>query len=277
MGTESPPPKGGRAPSPIFGPFLLWPNGWMHQDATWYGCRPLPRGLCVSWRTSPLPKRERPPQNFFLAHDYCGQMARWIKMSLGTKVGLSPSDSVRWGPSPPPHKGGGAPLQFSVRFCYGQTAGCIKMPLGMEVGLSSGDFVLDGDPAPLPKKEAERPIFGPRLLWPNGWTDRDGTWHGARPWSSPHCAGWGHSSPPQKGGRASQFSAHLYCGQTAGCIKMPLGMEVDLCPGDFVLDGDQAPYPKGAEPHPIFGPRLLWPNNCVDQDATWCGGRPRPA
>jgi len=19
---------------------LLWPNGWMHQDATWYGCRP---------------------------------------------------------------------------------------------------------------------------------------------------------------------------------------------------------------------------------------------
>jgi len=26
--------KGGRAPSPIFGSFLLWPNGWMYQDAT---------------------------------------------------------------------------------------------------------------------------------------------------------------------------------------------------------------------------------------------------
>ena len=31
---------------------------------------------------------------------------------------------------------------------------------------------------------------------------------------------------------------------------MPLGS-----PGDFVLDGDPAPTPKGAELHPIFGPR----------------------
>jgi len=45
--------KGGRAPSPIFGPFLLWPNGCMHQDATLYGCRPQPRGLCVRWGPSP--------------------------------------------------------------------------------------------------------------------------------------------------------------------------------------------------------------------------------
>ena len=37
--------------------------------------------------------------------------------------------------------------------------------------------------------------------------------------------------------------------------------------------GTQPPIPKGAEPHPIFGPRLLWPNGCVDQDATWYGGR----
>jgi len=28
--------------------------------------------------------------------------------------------------------------------------------------------VLDGDPAPLPKKGAEPPIFDPFLLWPNG-------------------------------------------------------------------------------------------------------------
>jgi len=35
----------------------------------------------------------------------------------------------------------------------------------------------------------------------------------------------------------------------AGWIKMPLGMEVSLCPGDFVLDGDPAPLPKNrAEP-----------------------------
>ena len=29
--------EGGGAPSPIFGPFLWWPIGWMPQDATWYG------------------------------------------------------------------------------------------------------------------------------------------------------------------------------------------------------------------------------------------------
>jgi len=45
---------------------------------------------------------------------------------------------------------------------------------------------------------------------------------------------------------------------------MPLGMKVGLSPGDFVLDGDPDPTPKGAKPHPIFGPRLLWPNGCMD-------------
>ena len=50
-----------------------------------------------------------------------------------------------------------------------------------------------------------------------------------------------------------QFSAHICCGQMTGLIKMPLGMEVDLGPGDFVLDGDPASPPqKGAEPRPQF-------------------------
>ena len=43
---------------------------------------------------------------------------------------------------------------------------------------------------------------------------------------------------PKKGARSFQLSAHLYCGQMAGCIKMLLGMDVGLSPGDFVLDGD---------------------------------------
>jgi len=46
------------------------------------------------------------------------------------------------------------------------------------------------------------------------------------------------------GAEHPQFSAHLYCGQTAGCIKMRLGMKVGLSPGDFVLYGDPAPSPK---------------------------------
>jgi len=58
----------------------------------------------------------------------------------------------------------------------GQTVGWIKMKLGTEVGL--GHIVLDGDPAP--PKCAQPPIFGPCLLWPNGWIDQDTTWHGRK-------------------------------------------------------------------------------------------------
>jgi len=58
----------------------------------------------------------------------------------------------------------------------------------------------------------------------------------------------GPSPPSQKGGgargRASQFSAHVYCGQRAGWIKMALGMEVGLDPAHIVLDVDTAPLPK---------------------------------
>jgi len=50
------------------------------------------------------------------------------------------------------------------------------------------------------------------------------------------------------------FSAHVYCGQMDGWIKMPLGREVGLGPGHIVLDGDPAlPPPKGHSPTPNFG------------------------
>jgi len=41
-GNPAPPPPKGHSP-PIFGPYMLWPSGWMDQDATWYGGRPRPR------------------------------------------------------------------------------------------------------------------------------------------------------------------------------------------------------------------------------------------
>jgi len=76
----------------------------MDQDATWYGGRTQPRRVCV-----------------------------------------------RWEPSSPPQKGGGAPPQFSAHVHCGQTAGWIKMTVGTEVGLGSGYIVLDWDLTPLPK------------------------------------------------------------------------------------------------------------------------------
>ena len=36
--------------------------------------------------------------------------------------------------------------------------------------------------------------------------------------------------------------------------------------------GTQPLSKKGRSPPPIFGRRLLWPNSCMDQDATWYRG-----
>ena len=119
------------------------------------------------------------------------------------------------------------------------------------------------------KKGAEPPIFDPCLLWPDGWMDQDGTWHGVRPWSSPYCARWGHSSPPPKGLRdivfdvdpatprkngtptPTQLLVHVYCGQMAGWMKTPLGTEVDHGPGHIILAA------KGPQQLPYFRPMSI--------------------
>jgi len=62
----------------------------------------------------------------------------------------------------------------------------------------------------------------------------------------------------------------VYCGQTTGWIKMPLGPEVGLGPGNVVLDGDPSLPQKGGwhSPLPNFDPCLLWPSGWMDQDET---------
>ena len=139
---------------------LLWTNGWMHQDATWYGGRPQPRQLCVIWRSSALPKKRRRPSIF-------GPRLLWPKGCIDQDATWYGGRSrfarhcVRWSPAPPPLKG--CSPQFSANVRCGQTAGWTKMPLGVEVGLGPGDFVFDGDPAP-PEKRLQPPIFRPCLL-----------------------------------------------------------------------------------------------------------------
>ena len=66
---QLPLPKRGTAP-PIFGPYLLWPNGWMDQDATWYEGRLGPGHIVLHGDTA-SPKKEHNPQ--FSAHVYCFQ------------------------------------------------------------------------------------------------------------------------------------------------------------------------------------------------------------
>ena len=56
-GDLSPHPPKGHSP-PIFGRYMLRPNGCMDQDVTWYGAKPRPRRLCVS---APVPKMGQSP------------------------------------------------------------------------------------------------------------------------------------------------------------------------------------------------------------------------
>jgi len=127
-----------------------------------------------------------------------------------------------------------------------------KIPLGMKVGLGPGDFVL--------VKGAEPPpIFGPCLLWSNDWMDQDATWYGGRPRPRRLCIRWAETLqlPRKRAQPPTQFLAHVYCGQTAGWINMPLGTEVNLGPGDVVLDGVAVPLPLREAHSPVFGPCLL--------------------
>jgi len=98
-----------------------------------------------------------------------------------------------------------------------------------------------------------------------------------RPRFRDYIPGWepNHSPSKRRGQSCPHFSAHVYCGQTAGWIRIPLGMAVGLGPGDVVLDGD--PFQKNGALQPlIFGQCLLWPNGWMDHNATWYGGRPWP-
>jgi len=40
--------------------------------------------------------------------------------------------------------------------------------------------------------------------------------------------------------------------------------------------GPSSPLRKGAHQSPTFRPMSMWPNGWMDQDASWCGGRPQP-
>jgi len=240
----------------------------MDEAGSWHGGRPQPMRLCVRWGPSPLLQKGAQPPPQFSAHFYCGQTAGCIKMLLGMDVGLCPGDFVLDGDPVPLPKMGAEPPKFSADIYYGQTDGWIKMPLGTKVGLSPDDSVLDGDPDPSPQGVEPPPQFLAHFYC--------GHTAGCIKMPLDMEVGLSPGDFVLDGGVAPQFSAHVYCGQRTGWIKMALGMEVGLGPVHIVLDGDPAPTPKGAGRHPIFGPRLLWPYGCMDQYATWYGGKPRP-
>ena len=180
----------------------MWPDGWTDQDETWRAGTPQPWPHCVRWGPRYSPPKGHSPQ--FLAHNCCSQMAPWIKMPLGRKVGLDASD------------------------------------------------VLDGDPAPLPKKGSPQ-IFGPCLVWPNGWMDQDATWYNGRPRPGQHCVRCAPSStsplcgqqPPPKF-RPMSVVAKQLDGSRCHLVRTWASSQAALC-----YMGTQLPL-KGAQPPPQF-------------------------
>jgi len=70
VSSDSGPPgwsqKKGRKMVVVYGGGLLWPNGWMDQDASWYGGRPRPRPHCIRWwPSSPAPERGTAAPSFW--------------------------------------------------------------------------------------------------------------------------------------------------------------------------------------------------------------------
>ena len=108
------PSKKGHSPHPILGPCLLWLNGWMDQDATWYGGTPRPRRRCVRRGPScPLkgaPKRSTAPvlgPCLLWPNGWMDEDATWY----GSKSRPRPH-CVRRRPSSPHKRGTGAPVFF---------------------------------------------------------------------------------------------------------------------------------------------------------------------
>jgi len=120
------------------------------------------------------------------------------------------------------------------------------------------------------------------VLWPNGLTDQDETWHAGRPRPWPHCVRRGPIYPPDpstlpKGAQPPIFGPHPL--RPNGYIDQDSTWYGGRPrPGATLCYGEPAPPPqkRGRSPHPHFRPMFMWPNSWMDQDGTWHGGRPQP-
>ena len=107
----------------------------------------------------------------------------------------------------------------------------IRMPIGMEIGLGPGHIVSAGDPAPPKRGQNSPPIFGPCLLWANGWMDQDATWCGGRSRPRIHCVRWGPIAPPMERGTApTHFSAHF------ALARSPISATAELLLTSRIID-----------------------------------------
>jgi len=102
-------------------------------------CWLIGRPLKVTVR--PMPRDLR-PVCLSVTLVYCGQTIGWIKLPLGTEVGLAPGDIVS-DPAPPTRRGTAFP-PHSADVCCGQTATHLSncWALVFKMSFSAGDFLI---------------------------------------------------------------------------------------------------------------------------------------
>jgi len=121
------------------------------------------------------------------------------------------------------------------------------------------------------------PVCNVGVLWPNGWTDQDETFHADRPRPWPHCVRRESTSPSPKGHSPPIFGPYLL--RPNGCMNQDATRHgARPRPRRLCVRWEPAlPSPKrGRSPPPISCPCLLCQNGWLDQDGTWRGGRPQP-
>jgi len=121
-----------------------------------------------------------------------------------------------------------------------------------------------------PLKGAQPPVFGPCLLWLNGWMHQDTTWYGGRPRPRWHCkmepSSW-------KGAQSPNFRP---------CLLWPDGwMDQDTTwykgrpwPRPHRVRRGPSPPWRGHSNPPVFGPSLLWPRSPISTTAELLFYRP---
>jgi len=157
------------------------------------------------------PQEEAKQPAHFSAHVYCGQMVTRLS-NCWALVEIAQHLAKLWG-----------------------TVDCLKYPVCWAVSCWKMKNSLRSEECRAWQTSGRcnvQPLETRRLSWPNGLLDQDATWYGGI------CLGPGHivlhgdpAHHPPNGTQPPQFSAHVCYGQTAGWVKMPLGMEAGLRSG----------------------------------------------
>ena len=142
---------------------MLWPNGWMDEDATWYEVGLSPDDIVLDGDPAPPQTKGTAPNFRSISYLLLPNGCMYQDTSCYRGWPQPRRNCVRWGPSCASPKG--TQHQFSANVRCGQTAGWTKMPLTVEVGLGPGDFVFGGDPAPQTKGRPTPSLFHP-AVWP---------------------------------------------------------------------------------------------------------------